>query len=285
MNINLLVITHPSKPQAQTAKAEVARACQEQGVTFTEDRSRSDIDFVLVLGGDGTILAGAHEALEHSCPLLGVNFGHLGFLSEPGEYSMDEVVNRIRLGKYTTTARTGLAVDVVDETGQLLTQRWCLNEVAVLRTDLAHPVELAMKVDGQALGNYAADGIIVASPTGSTAYAFSAGGPVVWPDTEAIIVAPLAAHGLFTRPLVMGPDTTLEIEVASTRSAHAQIWFDGLDEIPAGSKTRAIVSCSRQTVKFAHFSEITFASRLVEKFSLPTHGWPAGTRDQQTESA
>lgn len=273
MSTNLLVVCNPDKPEAQVALEEVKAACKEQRINLLTESGGKKIDFVLVLGGDGTILAGAHLALKHSCPLLGINFGHLGFLSEPDCYSMSEVVRRIRDRQYTTSRRTGLSVKVVSEDGQALAQRWCLNEVAVLRTDLAHPVELAVKVDNVPMGTYAADGIIVASPTGSTAYAFSAGGPVVWPNTEAIVVAPLAAHGLFTRPLVMGPDTIFEIEVASTRLAHAQIWFDGLDEIPAEAKTRVLVSCSSRMVQFAHFSQMSFANRLVEKFSLPIHGW------------
>ena len=142
-----------------------------------------------------------------------------------------------------------------------------------MHTDVAHPVHFALIVDGQEVSTYGADGMIVSTPTGSTAYSFSAGGPVVWPDTEAVIVAPLAAHGLFTRPLVLGPSSCLQIVVLHDMWTAPEMWCDGLrrEEVPAGSTVTARVGS--RPVRLVRVDDTPFSARLVTKFNLPVGGW------------
>ena len=150
---------------------------------------------------------------------------------------------------------------------------WALNEAVVMHTDVAHPVHFALVVDGQEVSTYGADGMILSTPTGSTAYSFSAGGPVVWPDTEAIVVAPLAAHGLFTRPLVVGPSACVEIVVLDDMWTAPEMWCDGLRRmtVPAGGVVQARVGSS--PVQLVRVDDTPFSARLVRKFNLPVRGW------------
>ena len=155
---------------------------------------------------------------------------------------------------------------------------WALNEAVIMHTDVAHPVHFALVVDGQEVSTYGADGMILSTPTGSTAYSFSAGGPVVWPDTEAIVVAPLAAHGLFTRPLVVGPSACVEIVVLDDMWTAPEMWCDGLRRmtVPAGSVVRARVGSA--PVQLVRVDDTPFSARLVRKFNLPVRGWRDGSR-------
>lgn len=237
-------------------------------------RGGQDVDFVLVLGGDGTILRASELARACDVPLVGVNTGHVGFLAEASPEAVEQVVADVVAGRYTVEERMTLTVEV-DQPDGSVQRTWALNEAALEKRDRARMLEVAIGVDGQAVSSFGCDGLVVATPTGSTAYAFSAGGPVIWPDVEAMLLVPLAAHALFTRPLVLGPRSCLEVVVQHAGCGGAQVWCDGRRalEAPAGSRIR--VAAGGRPVRLARLSQAPFATRLVGKFDLPVDGWRA----------
>lgn len=271
---SILLVTHRDRHDVAQAAAMVRRECAELGMGVSDELT-ADCELVLVLGGDGTILSGARFAREADIPLLGVNFGHMGFLADTSGESLFRVVQRIRKDDYSVDLRMTLDVDVTLADGSK-THNWALNEAVVHHSDPARPVELIFAVDGQDVSTYGADGIIMSTPTGSTAYSFSAGGPVVWPDTQAMVVAPLAAHGLFTRPLVIQPDSELSVEVLPSSNTGADVWFDGLASLSAPQGSKVIVRRGERPIRLARLEDKPFSSRLVAKFSLPVNGWRAG---------
>ena len=256
----VMLVRHVARPEAIRAAESVRTELEALGIEVVTEGAAADIDLVLAMGGDGTFLAAASHARQRDVPLLGVNAGHMGFLTQLSKRGVGEVAARIAEGDYRVESRMTLDVRV-DRPDGTAASDWALNEAVVMHTDVAHPVHFALIVDGQEVSTYGADGMIVSTPTGSTAYSFSAGGPVVWPDTEAVIVAPLAAHGLFTRPLVLGPSSCLQIVVLHDMWTAPEMWCDGLrrEEVPAGSTVTARVG-SRP-------------ARLVAKFDLPVGGW------------
>lgn len=273
MTDRVLLVRHPDRTDVMEAATLVQREARAIGLTISEEpQGDQSPDLVLALGGDGTILAAARKAWEFDVPLLGINFGRMGFLADTSRYSLAEAIGRIRNNQYYVDSRMTLDITIVRPNGEVLND-WALNEAVVLHADMAHPAGMVFAVDGQDVSTYGADGIILATPTGSTAYSFSAGGPVVWPDTEAIVMAPLAAHGLFTRPLVVSPKSLLEVGILDDNRAAPQVWMDGLHaiEAPAGSVVR--VRRGRRSVTLAHLDNRPFSERLVSKFSLPITGW------------
>lgn len=230
------------------------------------------LDFVLVIGGDGTILRALEIARQYDVPLVGVNTGHVGFLAEADPDAVEHVVERVIAGRYSVETRMVLDVEVTGPDGA--TERsWALNEAALEKRDRARMLEVAIGVDGQAVSSFGCDGLIMSTPTGSTAYAFSGGGPVIWPDVSAMLLVPIAAHALFTRPLVVGPRSCLEIFVAHAGAEAAEVWCDGRRHLvaPAGSRLR--VTRSEQPVRLARLNDAPFSSRLVAKLKLPVEGW------------
>lgn len=269
----ILIECHPDRIEVRSAAETVKSVANQHGMHVqTAPNAQNPPDLVLALGGDGTILAAARSARRFNVPLLGVNFGHMGFLADTSNETLPQVVSRIRQDDFTVERRMTLEVEIRRPDGTAR-KDWALNEAAILHSDMAHPADLAFAVDGQVVSTYGADGIILATPTGSTAYSFSAGGPVVWPDTEAIVMAPLGAHGLFTRPLVVSPKSGLEVGVLPTNRVAPKVWLDGLlaIEAPAGSVVTA--RKANRPVLLARLENYPFSERLVSKFSLPVTGW------------
>ncbi|WP_022867719.1 NAD kinase [Schaalia vaccimaxillae] len=280
---NILVIWNTHRSQAIAAAQTAQREIEKRGLNVILPQDYERADFVLALGGDGTILAAANHARRHDAPLLGVNMGHMGFLAEGNANGIPDIVARIGAEDFKVDSRMTLDVNVQLPGGDTICD-WALNEAVVMHTDVAHPVQLAFVVDGQDVSTYGADGIVLATPTGSTAYSFSAGGPVVWPDTEAIVMAPLAAHGLFTRPLVVGPSSTLEIVVLEETWSAPELWCDGArsSELPTASSVE--VTVGKRPVRLVRLDDTPFSTRLVNKFNLPVRGWrnvgPAGVAEE-----
>lgn len=254
------------------AAEKATLALEQHGITVTTDDDSAQCDLVLALGGDGTILAAAEIARSHDIPLLGVNMGHMGFLAEVGHDGVDTVIDRIAHGTYSVDTRATLDVSVQCPNGTTI-HDWALNEASLIHTNVAHPVQLALVVDGQDVSTYGADGMVLATSTGSTAYSFSAGGPVVWPDAEAMVISPIAAHGLFTRPLVVGRSSVIDLIVLESDWEAPEMWCDGRRQttVPIGSIVRARVS--DQPIRLIRIDDTSFATRLVHKFSLPVRGW------------
>jgi len=271
MTRRIALVKHTRPGVAQQAEFVSAAVAELGGTILPEGRLR-EADLVLILGGDGTILMAAELVRGPPIPLLGVNFGHVGFLAEADPESLHDVVNRVVSGDYAVDERMAIEVAVTTPDG-VTTTGWALNEVALLKVDRARMVELAFGVDGRAVSSFGCDGLVMATPTGSTAYAFSGGGPIVWPNVEALLAVPIAAHALFSRPLVVGPDSEMTVHLDTHLASDAEIWCDGRRRIAAPHGTMVTVRRSPEPVLLARLSDTPFSGRLVAKFSLPVRGW------------
>ncbi|NLG48093.1 NAD kinase [Gordonia sp. (in: high G+C Gram-positive bacteria)] len=261
------VQTHPIDPQMlRDAGAEVE-------VTHADSASAQGCELVLVLGGDGTFLRAAELAYPAGVPLMGINLGHIGFLAEAEAHRIDEVLDRLIGGEYRVVDRMVLDVAVIDPGSvEPRARDWVLNEVVIQNTSHNGVLEIVTEVDGRPVAAYGADGILVATPTGSTAYAFSAGGPVMWPDLEAILVVPSNAHALFARPMVTSPRSRVAVEVhREGRDGVALCDGRRMLDVPAGSRVEVVRA--QRSLRWVRIDSEPFADRLVTKFSLPVTGW------------
>jgi NAD+ kinase len=291
----ILVVSHAAQEQTLESAIAVLRQLVSDGVTpvlrevelapvlasapelagiaiLGTDVAVDNIECAIVVGGDGTILRAAELLRGAKVPLLGVNLGHVGFLAETERDSIPETVRRVLARDYTVEERMTLSVRVkVGE--QVVYETWALNEATVEKASRERMLEVVIEVDRRPLSSFGCDGVIMATPTGSTAYSFSAGGPVVWPGVDALLLVPMAAHALFARPLVVGPESTLAVEILDRASGHGVLWCDGrrTRNLPPGA--RVVVKRSETPVLLAHIHEAAFTDRLVTKFDLPVTGW------------
>jgi NAD+ kinase len=291
MSRRVLIVTHGGRPQAVAATAEAVAELRSAGFEVTlhdddlaasfgdpamEARAREGVtesEVVMVLGGDGTILRAAELTHGTDVPLLGVNLGHVGFLAESERDNLHDAVRRVADRDYVVEERH--VVDVLvhrpdrdePETG------WALNEATVEKASRERMLEVGIAVDGRPLSSFGCDGVVISTATGSTAHAFSAGGPVMWPDVDAVLVVPLAAHALFARPLVIGPTSELAVQVLDRSPVPGVLTCDGRRSIdlPAGSLIQ--VRRGAEPLRFARLTHAPFTDRLVSKFSLPVIGW------------
>lgn len=228
-------------------------------------------ELVLVLGGDGTFLRACQYANAADVPVLGVNLGHIGFLAESEVSSLNGVVEQIAARDYRVVERMTVEATVIHG-DTVLARDWALNEVSIEKVSRQGVLEASVEIDGRPVSDYGCDGMLVSTPTGSTAYAFSAGGPIVWPELDAILVVPNNAHALFARPMVVAPTSRVAVETG-VRSGPAVVVVDGrrLVDAPAGSRVE-VVRGSRP-VKWVRLDDSPFTDRLVTKFELPVTGW------------
>ncbi|CAJ1497653.1 NAD kinase [[Mycobacterium] kokjensenii] len=228
-------------------------------------------ELVLVLGGDGTFLRAAELARSAGIPVLGVNLGRIGFLAEAEADTIDQVLDKIIARDYRVEDRMTLDV-VVRVDGQVVDSGWALNEASMEKGPQLGVLGVVVEVDGRPVSTFGCDGVLVSTPTGSTAYAFSAGGPVLWPDLDAILVVPNNAHALFARPMVTSPNSAIAIEVESD-GHDALVFCDGRRKmlVPAGGRLE--VQRGVAPVKWARLGRSPFTDRLVRKFRLPVTGW------------
>jgi len=234
--------------------------------------AEQDLELVMVLGGDGTILKAAEIVRETATPLMGINLGHVGFLAESEREGLSHAVARVVAKDYLVKERLTLDVKVT-VAGKEVYRTWALNEATVEKSTAERMLEVVLEVDSRPLSSFGCDGVIMATPTGSTAYAFSAGGPVVWPSVEAILMVPLSAHALFARPLVISPRSLLAVEVLDRSAGTGVLWCDGrrTHDLPVGARVE--VSRSEKSVRLARLRQGPFTDRLVNKFALPVAGW------------
>jgi NAD+ kinase len=255
-------------------RPELAERLTLEGVaTLGVDVAIEDVELAIVLGGDGTILRAAEMVRGGTAPILGINMGHVGFLAEIERDDMDDAVRRVIARDYTVEERLALAVKIQDADDHVIFETWALNEATVEKASRERMLEVVMAVDGRPLSSFGCDGVVIATPTGSTAYNFSAGGPIIWPTVEAIAVVPLSAHALFARPLVVGPDASVAVEVLERTTGSGILWCDGRrsHELPPGA--RVVVRRSSRPVRLARLHPAVFTERLVRKFRLPVTGW------------
>ncbi|MFH5822645.1 NAD kinase [Georgenia sp. AZ-5] len=272
MSRRILVVCHEGRPEAVSAADKVSEDLRAHGIEAVRDGTAERAELVMVLGGDGTILRAAELARTHDVPLLGVNLGHVGFLAEAEQEALPYVVDRVAARDYAVEQRMTLDIGIITPDGREQ-HSWAINEAAVEKGERARMVEVTIGVDGRGLSTFGCDGLILATPTGSTAYAFSGGGPVVWPDVEALLIVPLAAHALFARPMVVGPSSVLEVEVLPYEDRNAVVWCDGRRMLDAPAGSRITVGRGAQPVRLARLAQVPFSGRLVAKFALPVQGW------------
>ena len=276
---NALLVVHPTRPEALDFAKELIEEFSKVGigvltnypggVSGSEELSdKSNFDIAVVLGGDGTILRAAELVLGKDIPILGINLGNVGFLAEITRPTAAALVAAISHGNFRGEPRLLLQHEVLRD-GEVIAMGWALNEFTIERSH-AQMAELFVQIDDRPLSRWGCDGVICATPTGSTAYAFSAGGPVVWPEVEAIVVLPLAAHALFSRPMVISPNSSVVIDI---ESPEAMISADGMRKTPLLSRDRIMIRKSPLRVEIIHIESAVFTDRLVAKFKLPIEGW------------
>lgn len=292
---HVLVVSHAAHQATLEAAVEVCHQIMSQGAkpvlrdversplihadsqltqlpVLDKDVSMSQIECAIVVGGDGTILRAAELLRGASVPLIGVNLGHVGFLAETERDSIADTVTQVLAKKYVVEERTTLSVRV-KVGAETVFESWALNEVTVEKASRERMLEVVIEVDKRPLSSFGCDGVLMSTPTGSTAYSFSAGGPILWPTVDAMVLVPMAAHALFARPLVVGPDSVFAVEILERRSGHGVLWCDGrrTRTLPPGA--RVVVRTSDTPVLLARLHPEPFTDRLVSKFDLPVTGW------------
>jgi len=296
----VLLVSHTARKEALSATLECAEALLKAGITpvmdqqeraetlahaktvsnssaeaileLGKDVQESDLELAVVLGGDGTILKAAELVRNSQTPLLGINLGHVGFLAESEKNEISSTMARVVAKDYLVKERMTLDVAVKLD-GKEVYRTWALNEATVEKSARERMLEVVVEVDGRPLSSFGCDGIVVSTPTGSTAYAFSGGGPVVWPSVDALLMVPLSAHALFARPLVISPNSLVAVEVLQRSAGAGVLWCDGRrsTDLPVGARVE--VRKSDKPVRLARLSQGPFTDRLVRKFSLPVEGW------------
>lgn len=251
--------------------AELHTTGAEVEVVDGGDRAAEGCELVLVLGGDGTFLRAAELARYAEIPVLGVNLGRIGFLAEAEAEAIDEILDHVVARDYRIEHR--MALDVVVSLGEeVLSRGWALNEASLEKGTHQGVLGVMVTIDGRPVSAFGCDGVLVSSPTGSTAYAFSAGGPVVWPDLEAIIVVPNNAHALFARPMVTNPNAVITVDV-DPDNPDAVVLCDGRREAPVPAGARLQVTKCHTPLKWVRLDSAPFTDRLVRKFQLPVNSW------------
>ena len=236
----------------------------------SDEAAADGADVVVVLGGDGTVLRAAELARGSETPLFGVNLGHVGFLAEAEPEDVTAVVGAIVNRRWEVEERMTLEIRILHN-GSLVHSTWALNEMALEKCARERIIDIVVEVDGRPLSRWGCDGVVCATPTGSTAYAFSAGGPVIWPEVSAMLVVPLSAHALFARPLVVSPTSVVAFEVDQFTAA--LMTADGRRVVDVAVNSRIEVRQHPKPVRFARLSRAPFTDRLVAKFELPVDGW------------
>jgi NAD+ kinase len=229
-------------------------------------------ELVLVIGGDGSILRAAELTHATSTPLLGVNLGHVGFLAEAEQDDVESTITAIVDRAYTAEDRLTLDVRVL-QGKEVVASTFALNEASVEKAARERMLEVVVEVDGRPLSRWGCDGVVCATPTGSTAYNFSAGGPIVWPEVEALLMVPLSAHALFARPMVVAPTSVLAVEVLANNKSSGVLWCDGRRTVDLAPGARIEVRRGERPVRLVRLHQAPFTDRLVAKFDLPVEGW------------
>ncbi|MGA8995069.1 MAG: NAD kinase [Nocardioidaceae bacterium] len=310
----VLVIAHTGREAARAVATEFCLGLHKAGMSLrlmSQEAAELDLGFaevevvepradaaagcevVLVIGGDGTILRASELARECGTPLLGVNLGHVGFLAEAESDDVDFTVEAIVHRRYTAEERLTLDVAVyrdIEEAGgsgagkELVWRTWALNEASVEKAARERMIEVVVEVDGRPLSRWGCDGVVCATPTGSTAYNFSAGGPIVWPGVEALLMVPISAHALFARPMVVAPTSVLAVEVLARTDGAGVLWCDGRRSVDLPPGARIEVRRGATPVRLVRLHQAPFTDRLVAKFDLPVVGW-RGAAERRRRSA
>jgi NAD+ kinase len=273
----VLLVTHPTRPEAISTANELTKLLTGKQINVfatiktegaNDFKVTDQIDLAVVLGGDGTMLRAAEIFRGKQVPILGINLGHVGFLAEIERPSLSEIVDAIASGTFSIEERMSLNYQLL-RGGKVIQSGWALNEVLVERND-HQMIDLFVQIDHRPLSRWWCDAVICATPTGSTAYAYSAGGPVVWPEVDALVLLPLAAHALFSKPMVVSPHSEIAIDLESDS---ADLNADGIRRTKLQKNDRIVLTSDKEDILLAHIKPATFTDRIVAKFKLPVEGW------------
>ncbi|CAA9344877.1 MAG: NAD kinase [uncultured Nocardioidaceae bacterium] len=290
----VFLLVNTRRPKACEVSSQFCRALTAAGITvrFLEEdaealgevcdglvevvpaspQAAAGCEVVVVVGGDGTILRAAELARESGTPVLGINLGHVGFLAEADREDVELTIAAIVDRRYRAEER--LTVDVaVFRDNEQVASTWALNEASVEKASRERMIEVVVEVDGRPLSRWGCDGVVCSTPTGSTAYNFSAGGPIVWPEVEALLLVPISAHALFARPMVVAPTSMLAVELIEGTDGAGVLWCDGRRTVDLPPGARIEVRRGHAPVRLARLHEAPFTDRLVAKFELPVAGW------------
>lgn len=288
------ILLHPARPEAVDVAVSFVQgmadngiACLGLGERIPDLRARlpqitieqatsatlAEVELMVVFGGDGTILRAAEFVVPLGVPLLGVNLGHVGFLAELESHDVHQLVQRVADRQYFVEERLTLEVEVTSNDGEEMWSSFAVNEVSLEKAAREKMLDVLVEIDELPVSRWGCDGMLVSTPTGSTAYAFSLGGPVIWPDVKAFLVVPMAAHALFARPLVLDPDSLVDLTLSSQFAAHATVWCDGRRSIDIRPGARIHVRRGSHNLRVARLQEQPFTSRLVKKFELNIDGF------------
>lgn len=293
----MLVLTHTGRAEARDVTRSFCKAFTSHGIvvrllateavdmglqpdsydpplelTESESDASRDCELTLVIGGDGSILRAAEVTHAGLTPVLGVNLGHVGFLAEAEMDDVESTIDAIVRHRYTVEDRLTLDVQVFHD-GELVGNTFAVNEASVEKAARERMLEVVVEIDGRPLSRWGCDGVVCATPTGSTAYNFSAGGPIVWPGVEALCIVPISAHALFARPMVVAPTSVLAIEVLARTGGSGVLWCDGRRTVDLPPGARIEVRRGQHPLRLARLHEAPFTDRLVAKFGLPVEGW------------
>lgn len=279
--IRVGVMGHRGYNDLASILESLARLAPALGMSIAVERELADVapqaqvlddseelHALLTLGGDGTLLRGARMLAGRDVPIMGINMGRLGFLTSCGREDVEAALTRFVAGDYVSDARMALLASVVE--GERVAGTWfALNDVVVRQVGKARVMRLHVEVNGEEIASYAADGVVIATPTGSTAYSLSAGGPVVHPALESLVITPISAHALSIRPIVLPSDAAVVVRVEDDDSDQL-VTIDGQVGSTFGSVQRLSVQRAGGVVRLVRFPEMTFFSRMRRKL-----GWGA----------
>jgi len=260
-------VVHAGRPAAVEAADELRAALTAQGVRAVNvDEVATDVDLVVAVGGDGTFLRAAYVAARVGSPVLGVKVGRLGFLTEVEPPSAVALVLEALDGRAPVEERLAVVAEAAD--GASFPPQWAMNEIMVEKRARHRLIRLKVAVDGEYVTTFSADGVIVATPTGSTAYSFSARGPIVSPDVACLVVTPIAAHMVFDRSFVLGAGRVVTLEVVGDEPGLVSADGRETQEIPVGTEVR--IHASERPARLVRRDDAAgFLTRVRDKFDLP----------------
>lgn len=296
-NRSIAVLQHPERRAALTAAVEFIKQMTAENFkiyVFPDELDRlrrlvpqarlapintTPTELAVVFGGDGTILRAAEWALQLGVPLLGVNLGHVGFLAELETSDIEGLHDAVLARDYEVEKRLVLQVQVWNGEGQYVWESFAINEVSLEKRSRQKMINVVLSVDDHPLSRWGCDGVLVTTPTGSTAYGFSAGGPVIWPDVQAVLLVPLSAHALFNRPMVISPSSEVRMDLPDADTPGV-LWCDGRRTADVSVGDTVKIRADARPLLIARLSEQPFTTRLVKKFDLPVSGWRRSLEDQ-----
>lgn len=252
-------VVNPDKPEAARVADEFIRACRASGIDAGE--GLSDAEAIVAIGGDGTVLGAAAEAISSGIPLCGINVGRVGYLAEYEPTEIEHLVGALVSDTFDTETRGTVGIRIGD------IERSGVNDVVIEKVMSERIIEVAVKINGEPLATYRTDGLIAATPLGSTAYSLSAGGPILSPDLDALILTPVAPHSLLSRAIVLAPDTTITVELVGDRGAAINVDGRKLTTVTSADGPIAI-SRGHDDVRFISLGQHPFPQAVREQFGL-----------------